>query len=107
MRRITVTHRGTEIKLAYCLKVLFTFEAICDKRFEIRTLTDTYIFVWCCIIVADPDYLKGDYAKFIDACEQDPELFKVLSEAALKMLQDEGRKQPDSDTDGADDKKKD
>jgi len=102
----TVTHKGQDIKLTYCLKVLFLFEQIMDKMFSVKTVTDTYMFVWCCLIIADPDYMKGDYSKFIEACEDDPELFKELSTAALAMLNESSKRSTHDGEDADADKKK-
>ena len=103
----TVTYKGQDIKLTYCLKVLFLFEQIMEKMFSVKTVTDTYMFVWCCLIVADPDYMKGDYSKFIEACEDDPGLFKELSVTALAMLNESNKLNKQTDTDAGDKKKKD
>ena len=83
----TVTYKGQDIKLTYCLKVLFLFEQIMEKMFSVKTVTDTYMFVLCCLIVADPDYMKGGYSKIIAAGEEDSTVFKISpAEAGLDKV---------------------
>ena len=64
---------GKSYEFKYSLRAMFVFESITDKPFEVKTLFDTYVFCYSCI-VANPDNPTLDFNDFIDWCEKYPEV---------------------------------
>ena len=68
---ISINNKSFEFK--YSLRSMFVFEEIADKPFEIKTLLDTYIFMYACI-VANPDNPSLEFDEMIDYCDKYPEV---------------------------------
>ena len=64
---------GKSYEFKYSLRAMFIWESVTDKPFEIRTLMDTYIFAYACL-VANPDNPSLEFNDFIDHCEIYPEV---------------------------------
>lgn len=103
MTTVTVDIAGKSCTMAYGLRALFLWEQCAGRRFEIKTLTDTYLLYWCCLLMADPTFMDGDFAAFIEAVDADPGLGQRLSEAMERLSAASHRMEAATD---ADDKKK-
>ena len=82
---ITIQDKSYEFK--YSLRAMFVFESITDKPFEVKTLFDTYVFCYSCL-VSNPDNPTLDFNDFIDWCEKYPEVmeeFNKFIEAQTKV----------------------
>lgn len=64
-----------EFEPKYGLRAMFVFEEITDKAFEIKTLLDTYIFCYSCL-VCNQDNPSLEFNEFIDYCEDHPEVME-------------------------------
>ena len=69
---------GKSYEFKYSLRAMFIWESVTDKPFEIRTLMDTYIFAYACL-VANPDNPTLDFNDFIDHCEIYPEVMEEFN----------------------------
>lgn len=78
---VTINDKSYEFK--YSLRSMFIFESITDKPFEIKTLFDSYVFSYSCL-VANQDNPSLDFNDYIDWCDSHPEVIeefnKFLSE---------------------------
>lgn len=63
----------------YGLRSMFVFEEIADKPFEIKTLLDTYIFFYACL-VCNPDNPSLEFNDFIDYCEENQDVMNQFNE---------------------------
>lgn len=70
---------GKTYEFKYSLRAMFVFETITDKPFEIRTLFDTYVFSYSCI-VANPDNPSLEFNDYIDFCETHPEVIESFND---------------------------
>lgn len=70
---------GKNYKLKYTVRCLFIFEQITGKSFKIESLLDNYLFFYSIILANNrEDILSWD--DFIDALDEDPTLFKRMSD---------------------------
>ena len=89
---ITINEKSYEFK--YSLRSMFVFEEIADKPFEIKTLLDTYIFAYACI-VSNQDNPSLEFNEFIDWCDSHPEVmegFNVWMSEEMKKRELLGKK---------------
>ena len=89
---ITINEKSYEFK--YSLRSMFVFEEIADKPFEIKTLLDTYIFAYACI-VSNKDNPSLEFNEFIDWCDTNPgvmEEFNVWMSEEMKKRELLGKK---------------
>ena len=60
---------GKNYEFKYSLRACFVFEEITGKVFEVKTLLDTYILAYACII-SNPENPSLEFNDFIDACDE-------------------------------------
>lgn len=88
-------------KLKYTLRALFIYEQITGKMFELKTLTDQYIFFYCLLMANNPNS-ELTFDKLIDAMDEDPTLMKTyqdfMEEEVKKQKQYINQDPEDSDT---------
>ena len=70
---------GKNYNLTYGLRPMFVWEEMTGKPFEIKTLLDTYIFCYACLI-SNKDNPSLDFNEFIDYCDGHPEVIQEFSE---------------------------
>lgn len=75
----TITINGVDYKIKYTIRALFIMEQITGKPFQVNTLLDNYIFFYSMILANNKDKIL-DWNDFIDALDNDPNLFKQLTE---------------------------
>ena len=83
MKKVTI--KGTEYNLKYSIRALFLFEQATGKRFEITTLTDEYLFLYCLLTTSNKDKV----IKIEDLWEEiddNPEIMKVYNELMYEQL---------------------
>ena len=49
-----MTIKGQDYKLKYTLRALFIYEQITGKAFELKTITDEYLFFYCVLMANNP-----------------------------------------------------
>lgn len=92
----TVTINGVDYKIKYTIRALFIMEQITGKPFQVTTLLDNYIFFYSMILANNPDnILKWD--DFIDALDNDPNLFKQLTEIGNSFTKKDSMFQQDDE----------
>jgi hypothetical protein len=77
---------GYNYELVYGLRPMFIFEEMAGKPFEIKTLLDTYIFCYSCII-ANKNNPKIEFNDFIDYCDEHPEVIEDFNKFMQKELE--------------------
>ena len=70
---------GKSYEFKYSLRSMFVFETITDKPFEIKTLFDTYVFSYSCL-VSNPDNPSLEFNDYIDFCETHSEVIESFNE---------------------------
>lgn len=83
--KITINKKKYEVK--YCLKALFLFEQIKKAPFELKTITDTYIFFYCMLLANNEDNVIT-WDEFIYALDND----KKLNEQLKKVMEEQQKK---------------
>lgn len=75
----TIKIKEKEYKIKYTIRALFIFEQITGKPFSINTLLDNYVFFYSLILANNSeDCLTWD--EFVDALDDNPNLFNEISE---------------------------
>ena len=78
---------GKKYNLKYSLRSMFAFEEITGKPFEVKTLLDTYILAYACII-SNPENPSLEFNDFINYCDEHPEVIEEFN----KFMSDEMKK---------------
>lgn len=78
---------GKNYEFKYSLRSCFVFEEITGKPFEVKTLFDTYILAYTCIVV-NTDNPPLDFNEFLDACDENPGIIEEFN----KFMADEMKK---------------
>lgn len=66
-----VTIKDEELTLKYTLRAIFIFEKITDKAFELRTISDFYVYLYSIILASNPD-TQITFNDLVDKCDEDP-----------------------------------
>lgn len=74
----TIKINGTEYNFKYSIRALFLFEQIAGKQFEVKSLLDQYLFLYCIILASNKDnFIEWD--EFIDAIDNDQNIYFELT----------------------------
>lgn len=92
----TVTINGVDYKIKYTIRALFIMEQITGKPFQVTTLLDNYIFFYSMILANNPDNILN-WNDFIDALDNDPNLFKQLTEIGNSFTKKDSMFQQDEE----------
>ena len=65
--------------LKYTIRALFIFEQITNKTFEIKNVTDTYIFLYSIILANNADCTLT-FTDLINACDEDNTIMQQFNE---------------------------
>lgn len=76
---------GKNYEPKYSLRSMFAFEEMVGKPFEVKTLLDTYCFLFACII-SNPDNPQLDFSEMIDYCDEHPEVMTQFNEFVDKEM---------------------
>ena len=79
--KITINKKKYEVK--YTLKAIFFFEAMTKAPFEIKTITDSFVFFYCMLLANNPDNVIT-WDEFIYALDNDPKLIEQLNNLKAK-----------------------
>lgn len=79
MKTNTITINGKEYKVKYTIRALFIWEQIMKRPFKIETMLDTYTLFYS-ILLANNDNEVLDWNEFLDALDDDPQLFNTLND---------------------------
>lgn len=94
----TITINGEEYVVKYSIRALFLWESARQKPFELTTLFDQYFMLYCMIISANKDKVELlDFDVFINALDEDPNLFQSLMDVFTKAQEREQAFAPDND----------
>ena len=75
---------GKNYEFKYSLRSMFVWEEITGKSFEVKTLLDTYILAYACII-SNPDNPSLEFNDFINYADEHPEVMEDFN----KFMSDE------------------
>ena len=78
---------GKKYEFKYSLRSMFVWEEITGKPFEVKTLLDTYILAYACIVV-NTDNPPLNFNEFLDACDENPGIIEEFN----KFMADEMKK---------------
>lgn len=79
----TITINGREYKVKGTIRAMFIFEQITKKSFAIETMLDNYIYFYSLILANNPDKVI-EWDEFIDALDNDPNIYLQLNEILTK-----------------------
>lgn len=96
-----MTIKGQDYKLKYTLRALFIYEQITGKAFELKTITDEYLFFYCVLMANNPDS-SLTFEELIEAIDEDMGIMVEFQNFLKKELE----KQQLFITNNADAKKK-
>lgn len=81
----TVTINNKEYKLVYSVRAMMLFEAAKNAIFSLNTLSDQYLFLYCCILAGNRD-TDLTFDKLLDSIDEDPSIFTVYTEFMKREL---------------------
>lgn len=81
----TVTINNKEYKLVYSVRAMMLFEAAANKLFSLDTLSDQYLFLYCCILAGNKDS-DLTFDKLLDSLDENPSIFQVYTEFMKREL---------------------
>ena len=81
----TVTINNKDYKLVYSVRAMMLFEAAANKLFSLDTLSDQYLFLYCCILAGNKD-TDLTFDKLLDSLDEDPRIFTVYTEFMKREL---------------------
>ncbi|AGB28667.1 hypothetical protein Prede_1347 [Prevotella dentalis DSM 3688] len=70
---------GVDYVLKYTIRALFVFEQLTDKPFQVKTVTDNYIFLYSMILACNPDCTLT-WQDFLKALDENPDILNNLSQ---------------------------
>ena len=76
-----------DYEVRYNLRSMLVFEQITDKPFEVKTLLDTYILFYSCLVSVKTNP-SLDFDNFIDWCSNHPETIEEFKD----LISDENKK---------------
>ena len=80
MEAITINKK--EYKVKYTIRALFAFEQITGKPFELKTVLDNYLFLYCILLANNEEICTWD--EFLTALDDDPNTYLQLNEIIAK-----------------------
>lgn len=99
--KITINKKKYEVK--YCLKAIFYFEAITKAPFELKTITDSYIFFYCMLLANNEDNVIT-WDEFIYALDNDKKLYEQLNKV-MAQQQEKDKMFEDNEEESGEEKK--
>lgn len=96
-----ITIKDKQYKIKYTLRALFIYEQITGKAFNLRTITDEYLFFYCILAANNPD-IQLTFDDLIDAIDEDMNIMIQFQ----SFMKSELEKQNIFITNTTDDKKK-
>ena len=81
----TVTINNKEYKLVYSVRAMMLFEAAKNAIFSLDTLSDQYLFLYCCILAGNKD-TDLTFDKLLDSLDENPSIFQVYTEFMKREL---------------------
>nr|DAR82329.1 MAG TPA: tail assembly chaperone protein [Caudoviricetes sp.] len=81
----TVTINNKEYKLKYSVRAMMLFEAAAGKLFTLDTLSDQYLFFYCCILAGNKD-TDLTFDKLLDYLDEDPSIFTAYTKFMTNEL---------------------
>ena len=70
---------GKKYNIKYTIRALFIWEQIANKNFKIETMLDNYLFFYSMILANNKEEVL-DWDDFLNAIDEDPNLFKRMSD---------------------------
>lgn len=101
----TVTINNKEYKLVYSVRAMMLFEAASQKLFSLDTLSDQYLFLYCCILAGNKD-TDLTFDKLLDSIDEDPRIFTVYTDFMKAELSRQAEFKGKDDTKKGEDKGK-
>lgn len=83
---MNITINNKEYKLVYSVRAMMLFEAAASKLFSLDTLSDQYLFLYCCILAGNKDTDDLTFDKLLDSIDEDPSIFTVYTDFMKKEL---------------------
>lgn len=101
----TVTINNKDYKLVYSVRAMMLFEAASQKLFGLDTLSDQYLFLYCCILAGNKD-TDLTFDKLLDSLDEDPSIFTTFTEFMKRELSRQAEFKGKDDTKKGEDKGK-
>ena len=101
----TVTINNKEYKLVYSVRAMMLFEAAASKLFSLDTLSDQYLFLYCCILAGNKD-TDLTFDKLLDSLDDDPSIFTAYTDFMKRELSRQAEFKGKDDTKKGEDKGK-
>ena len=101
----TVTINNKEYKLVYSVRAMMIFEAAANKLFSLDTLSDQYLYLYCCILAGNKD-TDLTFDILLDSLDEDPSIFTVYTDFMKRELSRQAEFKGKDDTKKGEDKRK-
>lgn len=85
-----------EVELKLSLRVYMLYENIKGKSFELETMTDTIIFMYCVALVSSKDY-DFKYDELLDMLDENPNLLTQFNYWLIEQFKKDAMLSPEPD----------
>lgn len=85
-----------EVELKLSLRVYMLYENIKGKSFELETMTDTIIFMYCVALVSSKDY-DFKYDELLDMLDEEPNLLTKFNYWLIEQFKKDSMLSPEPD----------
>lgn len=85
MRKVSI--KGVSYELRYTLRSFFIYEQITGAPYDSDKLSNSYILLYSTLCACNSDFSLS-FDDLIDACDEDPNIFKVF----MQVLEDEANR---------------
>lgn len=101
----TVTINNKDYKLVYSVRAMMLFEAAKNAIFSLDTLSDQYLFLYCCILAGNKD-TDLTFDILLDSIDEDPSIFTVYTDFMKRELSRQAEFKGKDDTKKGEEKRK-
>lgn len=75
-----ITIKGIDYKFKFTLRAMMLWEQITKRTFNIGSITDEYLYLYCMLMANNPDS-NLTFDELIDAMDEDPNIMLHFKEA--------------------------
>ena len=101
---MTIKIKDQECKIKYTLRGFFIYERVTGGPFTAGALMNEYILLYSLLLACNEDFTMS-FDQFIDACDEDNEIFRAFREWFVSILKQMALTNP-SGEEGEESKKK-
>lgn len=74
---MTIKIKDRDCKIKQTIRAIFLWEQISEKRFELKSTLDNYLYFYCILLANNPDFMSWD--EYLDEIDDNPEMLVQMS----------------------------